>query len=352
MLASVLCIAVAFAAAYDPSAAGTILSVLDHRAKSLLFLVMVMGDLSIVLYHWVVPRHPKFTLVHRRAVCLLVHLVGGTLEVACGSIALVTSSKQLQRAAALCTALLCLLMQFPTSLYQLPAMTGLKRLMIPVGILVSVLHACSAARLLADLDSRVHLEQTMVALHWYALSRGLYESLSRIGFPSAMRQHIYTLSIFISGLVVSLDMLGPSKCFASNVLCLATFNALTCRTTVQPSSPSNKLHTSRHLCAARVAHSDSVHYSDAARLVFDELDVDASGTIDYAELVRLLTLWGLPAHEAQAALAAVDKNGDNQISFDEFLDCPCTQAITDFAYKVMRYPVCSNTIFLSLQAGA
>ncbi|KAG0242102.1 hypothetical protein B0O80DRAFT_449200 [Mortierella sp. GBAus27b] len=55
-----------------------------------------------------------------------------------------------------------------------------------------------------------------------------------------------------------------------------------------------------------------------AKLVFDILDTDSSGTLSLDELEHLLTSWGLPSGEAAGYLKVVDKNNSDGIDFDEF----------------------------------
>ncbi|KAF8977113.1 hypothetical protein BGZ52_007352 [Haplosporangium bisporale] len=55
-----------------------------------------------------------------------------------------------------------------------------------------------------------------------------------------------------------------------------------------------------------------------AKLVFDTLDSDSSGTLDLQELQHLLVSWGLPANEAEGYLKTIDKDGSGQIEFKEF----------------------------------
>ncbi|GAA2025911.1 hypothetical protein GCM10009839_25270 [Catenulispora yoronensis] len=58
---------------------------------------------------------------------------------------------------------------------------------------------------------------------------------------------------------------------------------------------------------------------EAARTVFEELDLDRSGAIDVFELRLLLLGWGLPESEADKYLRRYD-HGDRLISFQEFYE--------------------------------
>ncbi|KAG0336265.1 hypothetical protein BG000_006761 [Podila horticola] len=57
-----------------------------------------------------------------------------------------------------------------------------------------------------------------------------------------------------------------------------------------------------------------------AKLVFDTLDSDSSGTLDLQELQYLLVSWGLPANEAEGYLKTLDTDKSGNIEFKEFYD--------------------------------
>ncbi|WP_416974795.1 EF-hand domain-containing protein [Streptomyces sp. 4F14] len=56
----------------------------------------------------------------------------------------------------------------------------------------------------------------------------------------------------------------------------------------------------------------------AARLVFDRLDLDGNGSIDANELRLLLLGWGLPESDIARCMRVYDTDGDGQLSFEEF----------------------------------
>jgi Ca2+-binding EF-hand superfamily protein len=58
----------------------------------------------------------------------------------------------------------------------------------------------------------------------------------------------------------------------------------------------------------------------ACRALFDRIDVDGSGTLDRNEISMLATKMGrgLKAEELDAAMAAMDKDGNGTVDFDEF----------------------------------
>ena len=56
-----------------------------------------------------------------------------------------------------------------------------------------------------------------------------------------------------------------------------------------------------------------------ARIVFDEIDTDQSGSIEIAELSALLRCWGLPESDVARIFETFDQDHDHKLSFEEFL---------------------------------
>ena len=63
----------------------------------------------------------------------------------------------------------------------------------------------------------------------------------------------------------------------------------------------------------------SMRLQEEARNVFVKYDVNHDNAIDPAELLRLLQDSGFPSHVIQEELASADMDGDNAISFEEFV---------------------------------
>ena len=73
---------------------------------------------------------------------------------------------------------------------------------------------------------------------------------------------------------------------------------------------------------------------DLARLVFDEIDTDQSGSIEIKELDALLRCWGLPERDVQSIFGQYDSDHDGMLSFDEFYHN--MKPIWTFGCKVMK----------------
>lgn len=97
------------------------------------------------------------------------------------------------------------------------------------------------------------------------------------------------------------------------------------------------MHSPRHLCASKASVPKHMNQQQIAQIVFEQLDVDKSGNVDAGEVTDLLVMWGLPVDDVNEVIESVDIDCDRQISFEEFLKNARTQAISEFAYKVMLY---------------
>jgi len=58
---------------------------------------------------------------------------------------------------------------------------------------------------------------------------------------------------------------------------------------------------------------------DRVRQMFDELDVDKSGSVSLAEMKPTLYSLGLADDEIESLVARHDKNRDGELQFDEFV---------------------------------
>ena len=72
--------------------------------------------------------------------------------------------------------------------------------------------------------------------------------------------------------------------------------------------------------AFRAPNMSAIARSDRERAdaVFNIIDLDGSGEIEFSELKVLLISWGMTAKEAEHTIVSLDTNGDGAISRDEF----------------------------------
>merc|ERR1712183_890377 len=57
-----------------------------------------------------------------------------------------------------------------------------------------------------------------------------------------------------------------------------------------------------------------------AKVVFETIDSDGSGTLSIAEIGALLISWGVPPHDVRLVLETYDKDGSGELNFQEFFN--------------------------------
>jgi len=316
-----------------------------HRHEQVVVAVLsLLLDVIVLKYHFTHEPHPKFRLVKLRKMCIYAHLIGGASEILLSLLAFVTGTAGLASLAAYPA----LLFQAPTAMYQAYSVFGSKRVLIPVAQLANAMHVYAAIRLLGNPNSTEALLSMILILHLYVWARAFYSVLNRLRL---MREASYTLSIALSGILVipaALEFLKPLHIYATillyNLLLLIVTRKSCCGG--DPYLGENNHHgVSRNLRATEsvavpprmrdlgLADKKDV---DLARMVFDEIDCNHSGTIDHYELVCLLKSWGLPASEVHAMWDSIDEDKSGVIEFDEFLRT--MKPVWTFGAKV----ICSN----------
>ncbi|MEO1295238.1 MAG: EF-hand domain-containing protein [Cyanobacteria bacterium J06636_16] len=70
------------------------------------------------------------------------------------------------------------------------------------------------------------------------------------------------------------------------------------------------------------------HINEVANLIFDAIDIDASGSLDLQEWRNLFQVYGIPVIYAEEAFAKIDQNRDGHLSKEELLPL-----IEDFYYS-------------------
>mmetsp|Transcript_32565 Transcript_32565/g.103923 ORF Transcript_32565/g.103923 Transcript_32565/m.103923 type:complete len:481 (-) Transcript_32565:244-1686(-) len=302
--------------------------VIQRRAFAAVCLFL---DIFVLLVHWCLPVHPKFVVVRRRRLCIRLHLISGTLQCAAGPAFYALRfgrSPDAARWVCVLTAAVGLCLHLPTALYLLRSAFGAVRLTMPLFLFASSAYGYTLGRLLIAGVSgpAAWLEHAFLAywlcLHVYALNRLCFSLLTRFNLLAHAR---YDLSVLLGTAAALPAAIG----WASLPLALAAvlvFNtAFVCA--MDPASQAssdifsaggfaNRALVKPHLAAPEglvvaplSAGSRTFRGLPAevrARLVFRQLDSDASGTISRAELGNHLVAWGLPRSEAATCLAEAE----------------------------------------------
>jgi Ca2+-binding EF-hand superfamily protein len=288
--------------------------------------ILVLAGLSLVSnifvlhYHYTHPPHPKFLMLPRRRLALMVHLISGSVELYGAILAYLSESPVLGVAVAL-TALLA---HIPTSIYQIPIVFGSKAVMTPGYVFVMALHGYCALHLLANPASRYWLVNTFLALNTYVWCRVFYVILERLDvFPGSL----YTVSILFSGFLTFPAIMGPLAPFVLMgfvFLYIAEVKWLrhpskeeyrsfvreyAKRTLIDPNAKA--LWMTDRLREAGVDDPVGRDQADEAlaRKVFDRLDRDKSGALSEQEMRNILLDFKLPKDYVQAFVRQYGRNG-------------------------------------------
>ena len=196
-----LIIVIVMAAASLPVLA-PLLEVRDQPiTKTVWFLVVIstVANLMVMVYHYVVPPHPKFLLTGLRRLNLRLHILSGTVELVAGIIALLVPG---QRTAAMVMALTALCVHVPSALGQTPIVFGSRAVMRPSYLLCIGLHAFCAVRLLTYPESTFWVVATFLIFNVYVWCRVYYYAFDTFRLFEGAR---YTVAICAAGLTTITD---------------------------------------------------------------------------------------------------------------------------------------------------
>ncbi len=296
-----------------------------NRTMGIEFLIVaviaIIGNFRIIYYHSTTAPHPKFMLMKDRKFWVRVHAITGSIEVVMGIIAWITLDKNL----ALATAVIAILGHVPSAYFQAPGVFGTRGIMVPSYYGVVTLHLYCAIRLLMEGGDVVWLERTWMALQAYAFVR-IYGLL--IHKSGTFKDSIYTVSVLMAGATITPFILGPAGPIAILFVILIylgiyrivigagkaqwelLFEEKERRSLIDPQM--RNLWIARHLSSG--INSSSV---ENARIVFDHLDKNKSGSLSLSEVEDLLNEWGASDNFKNAFFNRLgDKSG---IDFHMFL---------------------------------
>ena len=325
-----------------PSLKGGYLFVVHRHEQIVVVVLSLLLDISVLKYHFTHEPHPKFRLTKVRKLCIYAHLIGGASEILFSLFAFLTGIPALSTL----SAIPALLFQAPTAMYQAYSVFGSKRVLIPVAQLANAMHVFAAVRLLCHPTSTEALVSMILVLHLYVWARAFYAFLNRLRI---MREASYTLSIALSGILVvpaALEFVQPLHIFTSVFVYNVTLLILTQKKCCggDPYLGENNYHgvsiklraTESVAVPPRMVDLglEKMDDEELARMVFDEIDVDRSGTVDHQELSCLLRSWGLPESDVVKMWNVVDEDHDGVIDFNEFLRE--LKPVWTFGSKVIR----------------
>ncbi|MBM4264092.1 MAG: hypothetical protein FJ145_22055 [Deltaproteobacteria bacterium] len=301
----------------------TTVPVPDYSPSTQVLLVALLStffNFFVVFYHYTRPAHPKFLMLPRRRLSLVLHLIGGSVELVAAIAAYATGSHVL----GLIAALAALLLHTPTAIYQTPIVFGSKAVMTPSYIFVTALHAYCAFHLLQSPSSTYWLMNTYLALNTYVWCRVFFVALRHLGL---FRDSLYTAAITLAPFVTYPAIMGPIGPLL-HIGFVLLFTVLA-RWLFRPSSEqyrnlareygratvidpgAKSLWMSKRLYAAGVADPTRVDPCEETyvRKIFDQLDTDHDGVLSGEEIKSILADWDMPIDSVQAFLRQYCDNG-------------------------------------------
>jgi Ca2+-binding EF-hand superfamily protein len=272
-------------------------------------------------YHSAVSTHPKFHILPKRRLTLWVHVSAGVLEILAGFWALASGGALLP---ARIMALLALLVQVPTSLYQTPIVFGAQIVMWPSYVFAVLLHAFCAVQLLR-FPTLFWAMQTFLTLHIYVWVRAFYAGFRTFGL---FKDSLYTAACMSAGLMIVPAVLGPAGPLVAFGF---VFGYLFLYRVILRPSPAEYKALARELDMEALidrsveqlfddpdVRSEEARAADLneARQAFLALDPSGSGRVGSTEIAPLLAAWELPPSVMSAFVARQGSGGS--FDFDQF----------------------------------
>lgn len=300
--------------------------------KEIYAIVLIVFNLGVLTYHWLVDPPPKFYIRKKRRLVLFTHLVGGTLILIFSVIAYISGAPGWAIAAALAT----LLMHAPAALYQTPEVYGAKGIMVPVYIVVIMALVFFAVRVLLEPSDMVRVLDLFLTLNIYVFCRILYITFEKTGlFPYSR----YTAAIMISGFLIGPAVFGPLGNFVILVFLMVDitlFEKLMGFTAQEKQDlmiehsllltdgllikPALDRHFARKKIVSNPDYSAKQRYTEKelAKLLFEILDKDKDGALNLSEWGALSESWEIRSDLEKLFFTSISEN--KLVSFETFYE--------------------------------
>lgn len=279
--------------------------------------VSAIANVIIIIYHYLVPAHPKFLMVPWRHWVLRVHIISGSVELVAGVIACFYYPAP---TAAVIMALTALLFHVPTAALQTTIVFGSRAIMWPAYSLCILFHAFCAIKLLLTPDSLWWATSTFLVFNVYVWVRLYFYLIDKLHLFADSK---YTISILAAGGTIIPAILGPMgfvffTCFIA--IFVIAYRAIFLKTPgeyidfVRERARDSAIN--RQVATMFFSDLDPDEDCETALDFFDGIDKDRDGTISQNDLRQVLEGWDLPGEAVQIFL---DKSFNNQsLNFSKF----------------------------------
>lgn len=284
----------------------------------LIVILSAIMNLAIIAYHYVVPAHPKFTVIPFRRGVLAIHIISGSVELVAGLFACFGSHQSPWPGTLM--ALAALGGHIPSASLQTPIVFGMKAIMTPAYILCVGLHAFAAVNLLLHPTSTFWAINTFLIFNIYVWCRVYYYLFDAMKIFTGSK---YTVSILAAGMTTLPAMMGPSSMLALTLF-IATYMVAYRRLYVTNEAGyddfvrerARDTAISREMLSLWRKTVDPATDEKLARRYFDLLDQDHNGILMSAEVGHALGDIHLSDVTRDAFL--LQKAGATQLNFLQF----------------------------------
>lgn len=302
-----------------------------HLSPSLWLLVGLSGlaNIGVVVYHKLVPAHPKFSIVPWRRFVLWVHITSGIAELLAGVAAIVIGvygpaavwAEGLPFGAgsvARVMAAVAFFFHVPSALVQASGVFGSRAVMRPAYLMCIVLHAYTAVHLALDPGTLYWVVATFVMFNTYVWVRIYYFVLDKLNLFDDSK---YTVAVLAAGLTTTPVVLGPEAMLVIGVS-LGFFIVLHTAFFIRSPRELRDFMRERARDSAYSPELQALWRSDKderelAQSFFRVVDRDNDGAISAEEVGMMLAGSALPISAIQQFMSA--KSDGGRMSFEPFL---------------------------------
>ena len=287
-----------------------------------LWLLVVLSSLAnifVLAYHHTVPAHPKFLILPRRRMVLMMHIISGTMEFVFGLTALVYGGHLFWGRV---MAAVAIGLHVPTALLQASWVFGSRAVMRPAYLMCIGLHGYAAVMLLLNPDSLQWTIATFVLFNTYVWVRIYYYVIDKLGLFGDSK---YTVAVLAAGLTTTPVVLGREALLGIAVslgvyivthMAFFVRSAADMREFTRERARDSALSPGLRAAWQRKPGLEGEE-RELARGLFRALDRDSDGIVTAAEVEEVLANANLPTGAIAAFMRR--QGNDGAMRFDTFL---------------------------------
>jgi Ca2+-binding EF-hand superfamily protein len=285
----------------------------------LLVVLSALANIFVLAYHHTVPAHPKFLILPRRRMVLMMHIISGTMEFVFGLTALVYGGHLFWGRV---MAAVAIGLHVPTALLQASWVFGSRAVMRPAYLMCIGLHGYAAVMLFLNPDSLQWTIATFVLFNTYVWVRIYYYVIDKLGLFGDSK---YTVAVLAAGLTTTPVVLGREALLGIAVslgvyivthMAFFVRSAADMREFTRERARDSALSPGLRAAWQRKPGLEGEE-RELARGLFRALDRDNDGIVTAAEVEEVLANANLPTGAIAAFMRR--QGNDGAMRFDTFL---------------------------------